>query len=80
LLRLIAVLTGRHCRRKCSAFPARAASDALFNQAAPRWFDQTVYRPSCPSIECDLRLPLRRVFAIRTADDGSSGPDDAPSM
>jgi hypothetical protein len=30
-----------------SPSPARARSDTVTNVAAPRWFDQTVYRPGC---------------------------------
>jgi hypothetical protein len=51
LLRLIAITTAVTFAAS-AALPAQATSD-LFNQAAPRWFDQTVYRPTCPSIECD---------------------------
>jgi hypothetical protein len=52
LLRLTAIMMATTIAAS-AALPAWAASDALFNQAAPRWFDQTVYRPNCPSIECD---------------------------
>ena len=31
---------------------ARAASDDILEHRAPRWFDETVYRPDCPGGEC----------------------------
>jgi hypothetical protein len=36
-----------------SMYPAQATSDALISLAAPRWAEQTVYRPGCPNIERD---------------------------
>jgi len=33
------------------AIPARSASDRSIDRAAPRWLDQTIYRPDCPGKE-----------------------------
>jgi hypothetical protein len=33
------------------ASAARAASDGMTERGAPRWLDQTVYRPDCPRTE-----------------------------
>ena len=33
--------------------PARARSDTVTNVAAPRWVDQTVYRPGCRNTDRD---------------------------
>jgi hypothetical protein len=36
-----------------ATLPAQATSDTLTTLAAPRWVDQTVYRPDCRNIERD---------------------------
>ena len=42
-----------------AALPAQARSD-WFNQGAPHWLDQTVYRPDCLPTDCacDCRSEL----------------------
>jgi hypothetical protein len=36
-----------------ATLPAQATSDTLTIMTAPRWVDQTVYRPDCRNIERD---------------------------
>ena len=50
--RLIAVTTAAAIVAG-AAPPAWARSDVVTTVAAPRWVDQTVYRPSCRNIDHD---------------------------
>ncbi len=51
LLRLVVVLLAV-VAAIAAASPASATSDLLINQPGPRWFDQTVYQPSCTDGDC----------------------------
>jgi hypothetical protein len=57
LLRFIAAMTVAAVAASAPA-PALATSDRLTIMAAPRWIDQTIYQPNCPSIECDCGCHL----------------------
>ena len=44
-----------------AAIPAQARSDWQIDQSAPYWFDQTVYRPNCPTTDCACDCRSERV-------------------
>ncbi len=44
-----------------AAPPAWARSDTVTTVAAPRWLDQTVYRPSCRNTDRDCGFSSDRV-------------------
>ena len=52
MLRFIAVMTAATIAAG-AASPAWARSDTVTAVAAPRWLDQTVYRPSCRNTDRD---------------------------
>ena len=52
MVRFIAVVTAATIAAG-AASPARARSDTVVTVAAPRWLDQTVYRPSCRNTDRD---------------------------
>jgi hypothetical protein len=64
VVRFIAVVTAATIAAGAAA-PARARSDTVTNVAAPRWLDQTVYRPSCRNTDPDCGFYF----------DGYDGPD-----
>jgi hypothetical protein len=41
--------------------PAQAGSDRHTDRFAPRWLDQTVYRPDCLIADCDCDCQSERV-------------------
>jgi hypothetical protein len=63
-VRFIAVMTAATIAAGALS-PARATSDTVTNVAAPRWLDQTVYRPSCRNTDRDCGIYF----------DGSGDPD-----
>ncbi|HEX4617678.1 MAG TPA: hypothetical protein VH230_17400 [Stellaceae bacterium] len=54
-VRFIAVMTAATIAAGTFS-PAQARSDTVTNVAAPRWLDQTVYRPSCRNTERDCGI------------------------
>jgi hypothetical protein len=54
-LRFIAAVTATTIAAG-AASPALARSDTVTTVAAPRWVDQTVYRPSCRNTDRDCGI------------------------
>jgi hypothetical protein len=55
MVRFIAVVTAATIAAGATS-PARARSDTATTVAAPRWLDQTVYRPSCRNTDRDCGI------------------------
>jgi hypothetical protein len=55
MMRFIALMTAATIAAGTLS-PARARSDTVTSMAAPRWLDQTVYRPSCRNTDRDCGI------------------------